>query len=162
MLTGFLDQGGRHAASVVRDDDLDRPAPLFCSELHGCARRLSCCLSLARRLDSVAHGVADHVHEWLGQAFQNDSVELGVVPADQELDVLALGGRDVADGAGKRRGDRRERHHAHLDRSVLQLAEQPATQVELVGDRLVVAAAILADHVLEPAAVQNGLGDEIE
>ena len=110
----------------------------------------------------MAHGVADHVHEWLGQAFQNASVELGVVPADQELDVLPFGRRDVADRSGKRRCDRRERHHAHLDRGVLQLAEQPATQIELVGHRLVAAAAIVADHVLEPAPVQHGLGDEVE
>ena len=110
----------------------------------------------------MAHGVANHVDQRLGQALQNDSVELGVVPADQELDVLSLGRRDVADGAGKRCRNRRERHHAHLDRGVLQLAEQPAAQVELIGDGLAGAAAIVADHVLEPAAVENGLGNEVE
>ena len=162
MLTGFLDECGGDAASVVRDGDLDRAAALFRCELDSRARRLPCCLSLARRLDSVANGVADHVHERLGQALQNDSVELGVVPADQELDILPLGRGDVADSAGKRRGDRRERHHAHLDRGILQLAEQPATQVELVGHCLVAAAAIVADHVLEPAAVEHGLGHEVE
>ena len=140
----------------------DGPAPLLRGELHAREGRLSCRLSLARRFDSMAHGVADHVHEWLGQAFQNASVQLGVVPADQELDVLPFGRRDVADRSGKRRCDRRERHHAHLDRGVLQLAEQPATQIELVGHRLVAAAAIVADHVLEPAPVQHGLGDEVE
>jgi len=160
--TGFLEELGRYASPVVGDDDLDGTSALLCAELDGRTRRLSCRLSLGRRLDSMAHRVADHVHERLGQAFQNDSIELGAVPADQELDVLALGGRDVAHGARKRRRDRRERQHAHLDRGVLQLAEQPATQVELVGDRLVLDDAIAADHVLEPATVENGLGHEVE
>ena len=102
------------------------------------------------------------MHERLGQALQDHPVELGLVPADHEHDVLALGGGDVAHGAGKLRGDRGERKHAHLDRGVLQVAEEPAAQIELVGDRLVVVAALDADHVLEPAAVENGLGHEVE
>ena len=121
------------------------------------ARSRSC-----RRLDPVADRVAEQVDERLGEAFEDRAVELGLGAHHDELDLLAGLGGEVAHRARQRRDDRGERQRAHPDRRALEVVEQALAAVELVGDDAVAAVAVRAELVLEPAAVQDGLADEIE
>ena len=105
--------------------------------------------------------VAQHVHEHLGEALEDDAVELGLGPDDRELDLLACGERHVAHGAWERPGDRRERQRAHADRSVLQLVQQAIADVELVGDALV-QARLRIKRVLQAAAMGDRLAHQVE
>ena len=105
--------------------------------------------------------VAQHVHEHLGQALEDDAVELGLGPDDRQLDLLACGDRHVAHGARERPGDRRERQRAHADRSVLQLVQQAIADIELVGDALV-QARLRVERVLQAAAMGDRLAHQVE
>ena len=110
----------------------------------------------------MADRVAQEMHEWVGEALEDDTVELGVLAAHDQLDVLPLGGRDVANRARQRPRDGRDRQGAHLDRRVLQLVEEPLAEVELVGDGLVLSDAFASEHVFEAPPVQDGLAYEVE
>ena len=152
----------RHAASVVGDDDLDRAAALFGVELDRRSSRLARAPALVRGLDTVADRVAQEMDERLGEALEDDAVELGALPAHDELDLLAQRGGDVANRARQASGDRRDRQCPHLDRCVLQLVDEPLAVIELVGDVLARRYAVAAEHVLETPPVQDGLADEVE
>ena len=91
-------------------------------------------LALLRRLDPVGDRVAQQVYERLREPLEDRPVELGLGPYDDELDLLAGLGGEVAHGARQRRDDRRERQRPHPDRRALEPVEQARADVELVGD----------------------------
>ena len=162
LARGLREQLGRDPAPVVRDDHRDEPASLLRSQHDAPARRLARLESLRGRLDAVSDGVSEHVHERLGEALEDHAVELGLGALDDELDLLALGVRDVADGAGERSGDRSEGQRARLDGGVLQGAEQAVAEIELVGELLVLGRVVRGDQVAEPLTVEHRLADEVE
>ena len=93
-LAGALqDRLGVHATPVVDDLDVNRATRVKRAQLHAPSCRLTCGNALLGRLDAVVHGVAERVHERIGDAVDDDLVELGILARQHELDVLArLGG----------------------------------------------------------------------
>ena len=114
------------AAAVVGDRDLDRAAALLGAQLQPPALRLAGPRALLGRLDAVGDGVAQDVDERLGEPFEDGAVELRLGAEDDQLDLLAGLGGEVAHGARERRHDRRQRQRAHPDRRVLEVARAGA------------------------------------
>src|SRR5439155_2479783 len=152
---------GSEAAAVVGDAQGDDAAALLGRQQHGADARLAGRLALLRRLDPVTDGVPKQVDDGLGETFEDDAVELRLSPAQLELDLFSLHGGDVAHGAGEGARDRGERQHPHLDRRVLQLVDEPLSETELVLDSPC-GLALTVERMLETAAVQDGLTDEVE
>ena len=117
---------------------------------------------LRRRLDAVGDGIAQHVHERLREPFEDHAVEFRLRPLDDEIDLLALGVRAVANGARERPGDRSERQRAGLERGVLQGVEQAVAEIELVREILSLRGVARGDHVAQPLAVEHRLADQAE
>jgi hypothetical protein len=130
-------------------------------QLDVAARRLTRPLAIGRSLYAVGHGIAQHVHERVGEALQDHPVEFGIGASDGEHDVLARRSRQVADHSGQRPGDRRERKRPHLDRGVLQLAERARARAERIGDALR-QVRLVSESVRQPTPILHGLADDIE
>jgi len=69
-------QVGSDAAPVVGDGDLDESAALLGAKLDEAAVGLTGPAPLGGRLDAVRDGVSQQVHERLGEALEDDAVEL--------------------------------------------------------------------------------------
>ena len=102
MLRASSSSSAEHPAPVVGDDDLDEPPR--CSAASSTGRASGFPAPRARSGVSIPwrNRVPEQVHEGLGEPLEDDAVELGVNPVIDELDLLALGGRDVAHGPGER------------------------------------------------------------
>jgi hypothetical protein len=151
----------RDSPAVVGDDDLDQAAARQGTQLDAAARRLARPLAISRSLNAVRHGVAQQMHERVGEALQDHPVEFGISARHGEPDVLACRTRQVADRSGQRPGDRRERQRPHLDRGVLQLVKRARARAERIGDALRQLRPC-SERVRQPAPILHGLADDIE
>ena len=79
---------GIDAPPVVGDVEHDGVALLIGIERHAADGVLAHGPPLIRRLDAVIEGVADDVHERIGQLLDHHLVELRVLAAQHELDLL--------------------------------------------------------------------------
>ena len=76
----------------------------------------------AADLDAVIDGVANHVHQRIAELFDDQLVDLGLGAGDDQADLLAHLAADLAHDAREPVEHLAERHHAHLEDAVLQLA----------------------------------------
>ena len=125
-----------------------RPASGLCASSRSAGASIPCATELRKK-----------VNERVSEAFQDHTVELGVDPDDPQLGLLALGQRHVTYRARQRAGDRGERQRPHPDRRVLQLGQQAFAEIQLICDGLL---GLVGEHVLEPAAMQDRLADEVQ
>ena len=93
-----------HAAAIVGDFDDDLIALVIRIQPDDTLRRLAQLAALFGRLDAVTHRVAHQMRERLGDGVENSFVEIGVLPADVELDVAAALPRHVAHHARESAG----------------------------------------------------------
>ncbi len=72
-----------------------------------------------RRFDAVIGGVADQVDHRVAQLVDHPLVEFGLLAADRQADVLAVGPRNVADHAMEPAEQRPDRQHPHVHDALL-------------------------------------------
>src|SRR5262249_10144519 len=106
------------AAPVIFDFNDHLGALMISVEIDGAARGLALRNALVRRLDAVIDGIADHVHERLGEGVEDAFVEIGVLAGQFESDVLAALFGYVADDAGKATEKLLDRDHADLQHAL--------------------------------------------
>ena len=136
------------------DADEDASALVGCGESDGSDRGLSLLESLRRAFEAVINGIADHVDEGIPEFFDDVAVEFGLLPVEQELNLLALLGPDVAHETGHLLEDAADRNHAQGHGVALEFGSCPAELTQAAGQRAApegLDVGILNDH---------GLGDD--
>ena len=84
------------AFAVVADGDHNPAALVHGMQPHSAKRRLALRHANLRQFDAVVYGVAHHVHQRVAQLFHNVAVNFGFFTGQQQLNLLALGRRQVA------------------------------------------------------------------
>src|SRR5438067_1309281 len=107
--------------AVVGDADGDRPGLVLGRQGDVADGRLSLGYALARRLDAVIDGVADHVRNGIAQELDGGGVDLDVVADRAEARVLAVDRGGVAHRARVLPEHRPDRHHPRAHDQLLQL-----------------------------------------
>ncbi len=107
------------AAPVIRDFDGDGAAFVRGRNRDRAARRLARLPPLGRRLDAMVGRVAKQVRQRILDQFQHLAIELGVGPGQDEIDILAEFGAEVAHEPrqllpGRADGLHPRLHHARL------------------------------------------------
>jgi hypothetical protein len=80
---------------------------------------------LVARLDAVIDRVADHVHQRVGELFDDELVDLRLGARDDEVHLLAVLARDLPDDARQLVEGLAQRDHAHLEDAALHLRQVP-------------------------------------
>ena len=83
-----------------------------------------------RRFDAVVGRVADRMDQRIAQLVDHPLVEFGLLAADGQADVLAVGAGDVADDAMEPGEQRPDRHHAHVHGALLNAVGDAVEQVD--------------------------------
>ncbi len=136
-------------AAVVANLDNDAVALVEGVERDLPDLRLARGAALVRRLDAVIDRVADHVHEWIGDLLNDVLVELGLLAADDEFDLLAGLAGHVPDEATHLLEGGADGHHAHRHRGFLDVADDLGDLRDVSGQLLVGADNLAqADHRL--------------
>ena len=79
----------------------------------------------------MIEGVADDVHERIGQLLDHPLIEFSVLTAQNKIDLLVELARKLAHRARQLRVDLAHRHQTHLHHRLLHLVE---LAVEVAGD----------------------------
>ncbi len=78
----------------------------------------------------MIHGVAQQMHQRIGDGIEQRAIELHLLAADHQLDLLARPARRVPYEPGEPIEDLPDRHHTTLDHMDLQLGHQPARPLD--------------------------------
>ena len=149
------------ATAVVFDFDVDVIAAVISAEgdfawfgFAGAARR--------RELDAVGDGVADQVHERIGNLLDDVVVELGFVADEVEFDLLAGGLGGVANGARQAGIESADGHHARGGEFVLQVVRELGEFVDVAFDAADVAFELRQHFVDVGGNFGHGAGEDVE
>src|SRR5210317_497569 len=92
-------------------------------ELHLAFLRFADLTTLFRCFDAMVNRIANDVHEWIRDVFNNQLVELCVGATDVQINSLALLVRNATDNPGHLVKQLANRHHANVHDTLLQLVE---------------------------------------
>ena len=126
------DAVGVEPLAVVADLDDDAVAAVEGVERDRALARLAGRLADLGRFDAVVGRVAHHVDQRIAQLVDHPLVQLGLLAADLQADLLAVGPRDVADHALEPGEQRPDGHHPRVHHALL---DAVADAIELM-DRL--------------------------
>ena len=110
------------AAPVVGHLDDDAAALVVGAQPDGAVGRLAGGAARLLALDAVVDGVADHVHQRVGDLLDHAPIHLGAFAAGFHADELAGAAREVAHHARHLLEHPAHRHHAHARADALQIA----------------------------------------
>ena len=149
---------GIQALAVIGDFNhhLTRFVPGF--EPDGPARLLARPNPLVRRFEAVVGGIADHVGEGIGEAFDEALIELDVAADHLDLDVLVQGLRHVAHHPRKLAEDIADGLHPRLHDGVLQFR---GDQIDPLGTGHQGPAVVLHHRFAQLVAAQNQLSRQV-
>ena len=128
---------GVEAASVVADADQHFGAGVTRDQADVAGRRLARRYARFGVFEAVIGGVADHVHERIGEPLDHRLVEFGLFAGRRQIDLLAEIARQIVDEAAETSEQRADRHHADAHHRVAQRRGQP---FDLLGHALGAAA----------------------
>ena len=87
-----------------------------------------------RFLDAMISGVADHVNQRIGNLLDDVAIQFRVFTTEDELNLLALLGRQVTHQAGHLLEGGADGHHAQRHGGALKLAGDAAKLAEIAGE----------------------------
>src|SRR5205085_3482542 len=162
-----LDRLDVDAAAVVLERYHDEAIGVLGRELQAAYRWLARCDSLLGQLDTVIDGVADQVQQRIANLFDDRAIQLGVLALENEIDLLALLGSNVAHDARKAVEDALDRQHARLHHLLLQLVGDAAdVQCGLLEVGQNVSVAELVDQpraeLIQARPIDDQLADQVE
>ena len=128
------DPGRVDAAAVVADGDDDVAAGVAGGELEHAGRRLARGLALVGRLEPVVERVAHQVDERVAEGVDDGAVELGVAAGQDEVDLLADLGGQVAHEAREAHEDGVDLDHPHLHDHRLQRLRAAGEVTDRLGE----------------------------
>ena len=111
------------AAAVIAHFDDDLGALMIGVEIDRAARGLAGGDAFFGVLDAVVDGVANEVHQRLGERVENALVEISVLAGEFESHVLAALLGDVANERGKAAEELFDGHHANLQDAFVKFVE---------------------------------------
>ena len=123
-------------------------------DLHRAFFRLALLAALLGRFQPVRHGIAQHVFQRRGHAFEHVAVEFAVGAVELQLDLLAGVRRGLAQHAAQARHQAVERDHARAHQAILQLGADP----RLLLQQGVVLAGQVVEHALQAGDVGGRFG----
>ena len=124
---GLLGQLARvDTAAIVLDEDVQATADDLQMERDLAGRFLAAPTALVGRLDAVADGVTQRVHERILESLQDESIGFHVQPDDAEFHLFSFGPRQIAHHFAKALEDALRRHGAGQPNVVLELLAQHA------------------------------------
>ena len=128
--------------AVVADGDDHAVAPMRGLERNRPGAGLAGRFADVGGFQAVIDRVPDHVDERVAQLVDHPLVQLGLLAADLEQDLLARREAEVADDAAEPLEQRADRHHPGVEHALLEAVGDPAQAVDRLGERLELLAAL--------------------
>lgn len=152
------------SASVVGDFQHDGAARLICQDANRSLTWLSGLLALVRWLDSVIHGVPDHVDERVRDHIDHGAVDLRVFPFGQESNRLAALTAQVAHHPRDLPEGGLERHHAQGGAQILQLPKDLGGVSDLLGQLAAIGQddPVLSEHGMRDHQLPDHVDEPVE